>query len=65
MFFKSKVSRALFIFLGVNLILAPAVQAATGQALSRGQAYALGLLALMTLALSLYLFVVMFQPERF
>ncbi|MFZ4665034.1 MAG: K(+)-transporting ATPase subunit F [Prochlorotrichaceae cyanobacterium] len=62
---RSKMPRLLAIALGLNLILAPAVQAATGNVLSRSQAYALGLLGLLTLALSVYLFVVMFQPERF
>jgi len=62
---RSKMPRLLTIALGLNLILAPAVQAATGNLLSRSQAYALGLLGFLTLALSVYLFVVMFQPERF
>jgi K+-transporting ATPase KdpF subunit len=63
--YRRKVPRYLFCLLCFNLILAPAVQAATGEAFSRSQAYALGILGLVTLALSIYLFVVMFQPERF
>lgn len=55
----------LLLLLVFNLICAPAVQAATGNVLSRPQAYALGILGLVTVALSTYLFVVMFQPERF
>lgn len=54
-------------FLGVfalNLILSPLVQASTG-GFSRGQSYALGLLGLVTLSLFVYLFVVIFQPEKF
>lgn len=47
-----------------TLILAPAV-AQSGGSLSLGQAWALGLLGLLTLLLSIYLFVVIFQPERF
>jgi K+-transporting ATPase KdpF subunit len=55
----------LLLLLCSNLILANAVQAATGDALSRSQSYALGLLGLVVVALAVYLFVVMFQPERF
>jgi K+-transporting ATPase KdpF subunit len=64
-FHRQKMSRYLFYLLCLNLILAPAVQAATGNEVSRSQAYALGILGLVTVALSTYLFVVMFQPERF
>ncbi|NJM67737.1 MAG: potassium-transporting ATPase subunit F [Acaryochloris sp. RU_4_1] len=60
-----KIPRYLFLVLCVNLIVAPGVQAATGNELSRLQAYALGILGLVTVAYSIYLFVVMFQPERF
>jgi K+-transporting ATPase KdpF subunit len=63
--YRRKVPRYLLVLLCFNLVLAPAVQAATGSALSRPQAYALGILGLVTVALSIYLFVVMFQPERF
>jgi K+-transporting ATPase KdpF subunit len=55
----------LFLILSLNLIVAPAVYGATGAILDKTQAYALGLLALVTIALGVYLFVVMFQPERF
>jgi K+-transporting ATPase KdpF subunit len=48
-----------------NLILAPLVLAATGNTFSTSQAYALGILGIGTAALSIYLFMVMFQPERF
>ncbi len=51
--------------LGINLIIAPLVQASTAGLLSRGQSYALGLLGLVTLSLFVYLFVVIFQPEKF
>jgi K+-transporting ATPase KdpF subunit len=64
-FYRRKVPRYLFLLLCLNLALAPSVQAATGDVLSRTQAYALGILAMITTALSIYLFVVMFQPERF
>jgi K+-transporting ATPase KdpF subunit len=55
----------LFLALCFNLILAPLVLAATGNTFSTSQAYALGILGIGTVALSIYLFVVMFQPERF
>jgi len=55
----------LFLLLCLNLVIAPAVLGATGGQLERGQAYAIGILGLVTLGLSIYLFVVIFQPERF
>jgi K+-transporting ATPase KdpF subunit len=63
--YQKKVPRYLFLLLCLNLVIAPAMQAATGQEFSRNQAYALGILGIVTVALSIYLFVVMFQPERF
>jgi K+-transporting ATPase KdpF subunit len=62
--FQHKVPRYLFFILCLNLALAPAVQA-VGTDLSRTQSSALGILGLVILSLSTYLFVVMFQPERF
>lgn len=55
----------LFLLMCLNVALSPAVQAATGIEISRLQAYALGILGLVTLGLSTYLFVVIFQPEKF
>ncbi|KAB8318376.1 potassium-transporting ATPase subunit F [Tolypothrix campylonemoides VB511288] len=57
----------LYLFLGMcfNLVVAPVVYAATDQTLGRTQAWALGLLGLVTVGLSVYLFFVMFVPERF
>lgn len=55
---------AVFIGLCINLIIAPVVYAAA-DVLERRQAYALGLLGLVTFGLVVYLFVVVFQPERF
>ena len=54
-----------FLLLCLNLVIAPAVYAASTGVLERRQAYALGLLGLLTLGLIVYLFVVVFQPERF
>ncbi|ABA23452.1 potassium-dependent ATPase G chain [Trichormus variabilis ATCC 29413] len=57
----------LSIFLGMcfNLVVAPVVYGATGDEFSRTQAWALGLLGVVTLSLSIYLFFVMFIPEKF
>jgi len=62
---KQKLPLYLFLGLCFNLILAPAVFAATGSDLSRTQAYWLGALVILTVALAIYLFFVMFVPERF
>ncbi|MBD2488510.1 potassium-transporting ATPase subunit F [Aulosira sp. FACHB-615] len=57
----------LYIFLGMclNIVVAPVVYAATGESFSHVQAWSLGLLGLVTLSLSTYLFFVMFVPEKF
>lgn len=61
----SKLSLYLFGILICNLILSPIVQASAGGTLSRGQSYALTLLGLVTFSLFIYLFMVIFQPEKF
>ncbi|NEP18749.1 MAG: K(+)-transporting ATPase subunit F [Leptolyngbya sp. SIO4C1] len=53
-----------FFALCLNLVLAPAVYAAS-EMLTRKAAYAIGVLLLVTVGLSIYLFAVIFQPERF
>ncbi len=55
----------LFLGLCFNLVLAPLVYAATGGTFSKESAYAIGILLLVVFALSIYLFWVIFQPERF
>ncbi len=62
---RQKLPLYLFLALCFNLILAPMVYAASGNEFSRTQAWALGLLGLGTIALSIYLFFVMFVPEKF
>jgi K+-transporting ATPase KdpF subunit len=62
---RRKYPTYLFLALCFNVLLASAAFAATGDTFSRPQIYALGILGLGTVALSAYLFVVMFQPERF
>jgi K+-transporting ATPase KdpF subunit len=64
-FYSRKLHRYLLWSSAINLILAPVVYAATGGTISREQSYALGLLGVVTLALSIYLFAVIFQPEKF
>lgn len=63
--YSRKLTRYLLWSFAINLILAPVVSAATGQTISREQSYALGLLGVITGALFIYLFVVIFQPEKF
>jgi K+-transporting ATPase KdpF subunit len=55
----------LLLLLCLNLLIAPAVDAATGEEVTRRAAYALGILGIVTVGLGVYLFVVIFQPERF
>ena len=62
---RRKYPTYIFFALCFNVIIASAAFAATGDTFSRPQIYALGILGLGTVALSAYLFVVMFQPERF
>ena len=62
---RQKMPLYAFLLLCLNLVIAPAVYAASTGVLERRQAYALGLLGLLTLGLIVYLFVVVFQPERF
>ena len=62
---RQKLPLYLFLALCFNLILAPVVYAASGNEFSRSQAWALGLLGLGIVALSIYLFFVMFVPEKF
>jgi K+-transporting ATPase KdpF subunit len=62
---RHKLPFFLFLLLFVNAVVAPAVYAQAGNSLAKTQAYAIALLGLVTLTLSVYLFVVIFQPERF
>lgn len=55
----------LFLVMCLNAIIAPAVYAATGEDFTRKSVWGLSLLGLVIIALSIYLFVVIFQPERF
>lgn len=62
---KNPLATVLFLSLSLNLIIAPAVMAASGTEITRKTAYAIGILYCVTVALSVYLFTVIFQPERF
>jgi K+-transporting ATPase KdpF subunit len=62
---RQKLPLCLFLGLCLNLILAPAVFAATGGEMSRTQSYWLAALGLVTVGLAVYLFFVMFVPEKF
>lgn len=62
---KNPLPIQIFLLLCLNLLLAPAVDAATGAEITRKAAYALGILGMVIVGLSVYLFVVIFQPERF
>ena len=62
---KNPLAIVIFVSMSLNLIFAPMVMAATGAEITRQTAYAIGILYCVTVALSVYLFTVIFQPERF
>jgi K+-transporting ATPase KdpF subunit len=62
---KQKLPLAIFIGLCLNLLVAPVVYATAAGTLERPSAWAIGILGGVTLAMVIYLFVVVFQPERF
>ncbi|MBD2060050.1 potassium-transporting ATPase subunit F [Oculatella sp. FACHB-28] len=62
---RQKLPLYLFLALCFNLVVAPVVYASSGNEFSRTQAWSLGLLGLGTVVLSIYLFFVMFVPEKF
>jgi K+-transporting ATPase KdpF subunit len=62
---REQLPLAIFLVLCLNLVIAPAVYAATDGTLERRYAYAIGVLGLVTLGLVVYLFDVVFRPERY
>lgn len=62
---REQLPLAIFLVLCLNLVIAPAVYAATDGTLERRYAYAIGVLGLVTLGLLVYLFDVVFRPERY
>ena len=62
---RQRLPLVIFLVLCLNIVIAPAVYAAAEGTLERRHAYAIGVLGLVTFGLAVYLFVVVFQPERF
>lgn len=62
---RQRLPLGIFVLLCLNLVVAPAVYAAASGTLERRQVWAIGVLILLTVVLAGYLFVVVFQPERF
>ncbi|MBD2384228.1 K(+)-transporting ATPase subunit F [Cylindrospermum sp. FACHB-282] len=62
---KQQMPIMIFIMLCLNLVIAPVVYASAGGILERRSAWAIGILGLVAVGLVIYLFVVIFQPERF
>ncbi|MCM1984027.1 potassium-transporting ATPase subunit F [Lyngbya confervoides] len=57
--------RLIFLAFLLNTAIAPAVCAVSDGTMSRGTAYALGLLGIVVVLLAVYLAWVIVQPERF
>lgn len=55
----------LFLALVLNIVIAPLVLAGSGNVINKESAYAIGILLLISFALSIYLFFVIFYPEKF
>ena len=62
---KNPLPTIILVGMSLNLIIAPAVMAASGKEITRQTAYAIGILYCVILGLSIYLFTVIFQPEKF
>ena len=63
--YKQKLPLVIFVVLCLNLVIAPAVYAAVDGNLERRSAWAIGVLGFVILALIIYLFDVIFRPERY
>lgn len=62
---REQLPLAIFLVLCLNLAIAPVVYAAADGQLERRSAWAIGILGLVTLGLVVYLFDVVFRPERY
>ncbi|MGH1396871.1 MAG: K(+)-transporting ATPase subunit F [Trichormus sp.] len=62
---RHRIPLTIFLIMCFNVLLAPIVEAATPGGISHWQVYTISLLGLVTVALCIYLFVVILQPERF
>jgi K+-transporting ATPase KdpF subunit len=60
-----KFAHILFWGLLLNAVIAPSVYAAVDHAITRGTAYAMGILGLIVLGLAIYLTLVIIHPEKF
>lgn len=63
--YKQKLPLVIFIALCLNLIIAPVVYAAADNSLERRSAWAIGILGFVGLGVVIYLFDVIFRPERY
>jgi len=63
--FKYQLPMIIFLVMCLNLLIAPVVYANSGGSLDKVSAWAIGILGFATLMLVVYLFIVIFQPERF
>ncbi|MBD2606382.1 potassium-transporting ATPase subunit F [Scytonema hofmannii FACHB-248] len=63
--YKQKLPLVVFIVLCLNLVIAPVVYAAGDGNLERRSAWAIGILGFVILGLIIYLFDVIFRPERY
>ncbi|WP_242038111.1 potassium-transporting ATPase subunit F [Tolypothrix sp. FACHB-123] len=62
---RQQLPLGIFIVMCLNLAIAPVVYAASDGLLERRSAWAIGILGCVTMAIVIYLLVVVFQPERF
>lgn len=62
---RQKLPLAIFFSLCLGMVIAPAVYAASNGTLERRSAWAIGILGLVTVGLVIYLFDVVFRPERY
>jgi K+-transporting ATPase KdpF subunit len=62
---RQRLPLGIFIVLCLNLAIAPVVYAAADGTLERRSAWAIGILGFVTITIVIYLFVAVFQPERF
>lgn len=62
---RYRIPVTIFLILCFNVLLAPVVAATNPGKASHWQVYTISLLGLVTVALCVYLFVVIFKPENF
>lgn len=62
---RHPVAVQLFLILCFNMLIAPVVYAVTEAEITKKAAWAIGLLGIVAVGLSIYLFFVIFWPEKF